>query len=164
MTTTTPPDHDLLLAYVRDRDVPCPRCRYNLRDIERPYCPECGTQPTLTVGDAQQPLGAWLLLTIMLWFAASSGAHSVFRQVVLVMYFGADHLVQFLSFPETLDGIAVLINVLCLPTAVVMLLTRRRYSRMPLATQWRVSGAVSGVLVLMQLAQMISYAVTIMSL
>jgi hypothetical protein len=29
--------------WVFDRDLPCPKCRYNLRMLRRPRCPECGT-------------------------------------------------------------------------------------------------------------------------
>lgn len=31
-----------LKGYLRDRDVECPSCRYNLRDLSSSRCPECG--------------------------------------------------------------------------------------------------------------------------
>ncbi|MEO0482960.1 MAG: hypothetical protein AAF138_05010 [Planctomycetota bacterium] len=31
-----------LRTYLKDRDAPCPRCGYNLRDLQRTSCPECG--------------------------------------------------------------------------------------------------------------------------
>jgi len=31
-----------LRSYLRGRDAPCPRCGYNLRDLEEAACPECG--------------------------------------------------------------------------------------------------------------------------
>ncbi|GIK18332.1 MAG: hypothetical protein DYG93_12645 [Leptolyngbya sp. PLA2] len=33
---------EMLIAFLADRDVPCPRCRYSLRGIAAPKCPECG--------------------------------------------------------------------------------------------------------------------------
>ncbi len=30
-------------GWVLDRDLPCPKCRYNLRMLSTPRCPECGT-------------------------------------------------------------------------------------------------------------------------
>ena len=35
-----------VLDFVKERDVPCPECRYNLRDMVFPRCPECGLQFT----------------------------------------------------------------------------------------------------------------------
>ena len=39
-----PTAHDLTLfrQFVRDRDLSCPGCAYNLRDLTSPQCPECG--------------------------------------------------------------------------------------------------------------------------
>ncbi len=31
-----------LIEYLREHDVKCPRCRYNLRGLETNECPECG--------------------------------------------------------------------------------------------------------------------------
>jgi hypothetical protein len=52
-----------LLAYVRERDVPCPLCGYNLRDLTGPRCPECRHDLVLAVG-VTRPHFLWLLVTI----------------------------------------------------------------------------------------------------
>lgn len=41
---------ELLLQFLDGRSVPCPRCGYDLRDLARPVCPECGEELALTVG------------------------------------------------------------------------------------------------------------------
>lgn len=41
---------ELLLQFLDNRSVACPRCAYDLRDLTRPVCPECGEELTLTVG------------------------------------------------------------------------------------------------------------------
>lgn len=38
----TASQRSLLRRYLADHDVPCPRCEYNLRDLESDSCPECG--------------------------------------------------------------------------------------------------------------------------
>lgn len=40
-------DGALLQAYLYDRDVSCPHCAYNLRDLTGNRCPECGEELVL---------------------------------------------------------------------------------------------------------------------
>jgi len=62
-----PPGHaneiDLLLTFLRERDVRCPRCGYNLRNLTQPTCPECREALSLKV-DVQPLVIRWLLMTI----------------------------------------------------------------------------------------------------
>ncbi len=53
----------LLLDFVRQRDVPCPLCGYNLRDLTLPRCPECRQDLLLTVG-VRNLRFVWLVATI----------------------------------------------------------------------------------------------------
>ena len=41
---------DLLSVFLDGRDVVCPGCGYNLRDLQCSRCPECGEELTLQVG------------------------------------------------------------------------------------------------------------------
>lgn len=50
----------MLRQFLADRDVSCPVCRYNLRDLRSDHCPECGAQLDLRVGSADLKLGPWL--------------------------------------------------------------------------------------------------------
>lgn len=68
---------DRLLAFLAGRDVPCPRCGYNLRDLSRPQCPECRHDLALAVGVRQPPL-AWLLV------ALAPGAFSLIAATLLL--------------------------------------------------------------------------------
>ena len=53
-----------VVAFLRGRDVPCPGCKYNLRDLESAVCPECGE--ALTVGlQAERPRLAGLVLGLL---------------------------------------------------------------------------------------------------
>ena len=53
----------MLLAFLANRDVHCPRCDYNLRNLTRPVCPECREQLRLTVGARRAQFG-WLILAL----------------------------------------------------------------------------------------------------
>src|SRR5205823_14867222 len=50
-TDTTPASDDaaMLKQYLGSRDVPCPHCNYNLRNLTSNVCPECGEEVTLRV-------------------------------------------------------------------------------------------------------------------
>ncbi|MHC5023597.1 MAG: hypothetical protein ACYTGG_06755 [Planctomycetota bacterium] len=56
-----PTDTDVLRAWLAGRDLPCPVCRYNLRDCAGESCPECGARLDLRVGSIDLKLGPWLL-------------------------------------------------------------------------------------------------------
>ncbi|MEZ6318559.1 MAG: hypothetical protein R3B49_07385 [Phycisphaerales bacterium] len=65
------PDPELT-AYLADRDVACPKCRYNLRGVTGGVCPECGVGLTtnLTIpgfGDAVKANRLALLLASVGW-------------------------------------------------------------------------------------------------
>ncbi len=51
------PDHNVLLAYLRDHDAPCPVCGYNLRHLTHDVCPECGHQFKLAIGSVHAAFG-----------------------------------------------------------------------------------------------------------
>ncbi len=51
----------LLLEFVRGRDVPCPACGYNLRDLTAARCPECRREIALQVGRHRVPIGILLV-------------------------------------------------------------------------------------------------------
>lgn len=38
------PDPERAARYLKDRDVPCPRCGYVMRGLESAGCPECGQE------------------------------------------------------------------------------------------------------------------------
>jgi hypothetical protein len=53
----------MLIEFLAERDAPCPRCGYNLRNLTQPACPECNADLMLKVG-LQHPVVHWLLLTL----------------------------------------------------------------------------------------------------
>lgn len=77
-----PDDVALLLEYLRGRDAPCPRCGYNLRDLQLPRCPECREELSLAVGFRKARFG-WFLATVTP--GLFSGMCAAFLLVPMVM-------------------------------------------------------------------------------
>lgn len=52
-----------VIAFLKGRSAPCPRCAYDLRDIQTPTCPECGEPLVLKIGSPRARFG-WLVLAM----------------------------------------------------------------------------------------------------
>lgn len=78
-----------LLTYLRGRDVPCPVCGYNLRDLTRPVCPECRHDVMLTVGVLRPRLG-WLMIALVPCAFSGIAAALLLVPIVLVTLMGGD--------------------------------------------------------------------------
>jgi hypothetical protein len=78
------PDTEVL-AFLRGRSVPCPRCGYDLRDIGTAKCPECGEPLVLKVGSPRVRFG-WLVLAMAP--GCFSGVAALFVMVPISMTLG----------------------------------------------------------------------------
>ena len=61
----------LLVGYLAGRDVPCPACGYNLRDLAGGRCPECGDALALRLGSSEPRQG--LLIAGLVGLSAGAG-------------------------------------------------------------------------------------------
>ncbi|MEO1535250.1 MAG: hypothetical protein AAFS11_06800 [Planctomycetota bacterium] len=117
------PDADQLRAYLADRDVPCPGCKYNLRDATTADCPECGEQ--LYLQQTLRSLGrgrvhwAWFVLPLV-WhgFILANGLIGIAR------YFPSS--VRYLE--TVIDSMIPLVAAL-LPAALLILAITRNWHR-----------------------------------
>ncbi len=50
----------LLREFLAGRDVECPQCRYNLRDLTGNRCPECGDEVVIRLNMAEPKLAMWI--------------------------------------------------------------------------------------------------------
>jgi hypothetical protein len=57
-------NEQMLSEFLRDRDVACPRCGYNLRNLKQSACPECGDAIRIGVLVDSLPTG-WLILALI---------------------------------------------------------------------------------------------------
>jgi hypothetical protein len=137
-------DETALLDFLRDRDVACPLCRYNLRALTSPRCPECGRELRLSVGLVEPRQGAWLTGQIALTAAAGIGV-----MIIIVSAFsgwpeGSNH--RLLNF-------AFISHIAMIPVAAIWLAGRRRYMRMRRKAQWTgaalaIAAVVAGMILL----------------
>ncbi len=116
-----------LLDFLVDRDVFCPVCRYNLRNLKRTECPECHQALVLTVGITKLGFGWFLaavtpglfsgicalVLVLPMIFATIGGAGPIPLQIIGLDAFG------------WLSGIA----------ALVLIGFRYRFVRLPVIAQ-----------------------------
>jgi hypothetical protein len=65
VTADAPPTEPLdeVVAFLAGRSAPCPRCGYDLRDIQSPRCPECGEPLVLRIGSPRARFG-WLVVAM----------------------------------------------------------------------------------------------------
>lgn len=73
-------DERMLLDWLRQRDAPCPVCRYNVRGVVEPVCPECGAELQLAVASPRTETGPWLLAIVS--FALALGFDGVLLLVL----------------------------------------------------------------------------------
>jgi hypothetical protein len=124
-----PSDQELLLSFLRGRDVECPLCRYNLRDLSSPRCPECGRELRLTVGMLQPYMSAWVTLAITL--CASGAIGLLFLLLVIrngLPAWDAEH--------RTALNVAYWFHVAMIPLALAAVIWRRRFMRVARREQW----------------------------
>ena len=70
-----PSEHALLRQFLHGRDVTCPGCRYNLRDLTGDRCPECGQAIVLHLQLAEPRQAA--LLTGLIGLSAGAGLNGL---------------------------------------------------------------------------------------
>lgn len=109
-----------LIEYLADRDMACPGCRYNLRGLREPRCPECGADLVLRVSLAEPRLGVFIAMLV----ALSTGLG--FNLFLLGWGLWA---MAFQGFPDLRDLWSVAFFSAFLGAAVVALLRHRRWLR-----------------------------------
>ena len=86
----------LLRAYLDERDVPCPMCGYNLRNLTSTRCPECGERVELHLKLAEPKVGAWI--AGLMGLSAGLG-FSVLILVLMVCFAGFDVVLLAQAWP-----------------------------------------------------------------
>jgi len=66
-------NQQMLLAFLAEQDASCPACGYNLRQLTRPSCPECGLSLVLSVGSHEPFRRAWAITLCLTGMVAGIG-------------------------------------------------------------------------------------------
>jgi hypothetical protein len=125
-------DGDLLNTYLADRDVPCPRCGYNLRGLSGRRCPECGDELTLRIGLVEPRMTAYL--TALGASCAGVGGSGLFTALAMSV---ADAN----WWRETSAKLLLVLLVVASAMLALALWKRRRFRAAPIAVQWTLAGA-----------------------
>lgn len=134
----------LLLDYLAQRDVPCPACRYNLRQLQTDRCPECGNRLRLTVGVVGGLSSAWITALVATLLPAGIGLP--FHVVALIALGHGENILEIAREPEGLVFLVLFFYaLLCHPAAIALLWARRRFLALPRGRQKQIAAA-AGVL------------------
>ena len=108
-----PDDAELVRAFLKGRDVVCPLCGYNLRDLTETRCPECRKELTLAVSLRELRFG-WLLATVTPGFFSGIAAGLLLIPLVLVPLGGGGPAPWFVLIADAfgwLSGLGALVLV-----------------------------------------------------
>ena len=136
-------DDSLLLAFLADRDVACPVCRYNLRGLKGALCPECSAPLRLDVASPSLRLGPYLFTIVS--FALGAGFDLVMTTILGILTVG--QLVNYAPpavFIRTFVVFSMLgsAGLLCLGMIVLLVHEKSRWNRLRLSRQWALGAAV----------------------
>ena len=120
-----------LIDYLRDRDVACPLCEYNLRGLTVPRCPECGRELALRVGLVEPRQGAWIAALIATALPAGVG-------MLLIVTIVKDGWPQGAEF-QTLQNLGFWYYLLSIPLEGCLVWQRRRFLRIQRTMQWMIA-------------------------
>jgi len=129
-TTPTPDDQQALIAFLAQRDATCPACRYNLRGLANPVCPECGNTLKLAVGLVDGVSRRWIASLVLALIPAGVGL-----PMTVVLLLGFTQGLQLRDLIEEPEGIVFLFSLIylnvCLVGSIALIKIRRRFQTWP---------------------------------
>lgn len=133
-----PAQHDLLVAFLKDRDAPCPHCQYNLRNLTITTCPECGKTIELAVKAHEVSVQPWATLVVALSLPAGVGIFFVLMCIRTRW--------PRLNHPEAL---LVYTSIGMIPLAITAAVMRQKFLRLSRTAQFGISAFAVGSAVLL---------------
>lgn len=124
-TLPQPSERDWLIEFLRDRDVACPLCGYNLRELFSERCPECGRGVRLNVLPAEPLMRIWI--TTLVFMGASAGMGLFVAGIVISEGWPPPRMI--------LVTISLIYFLLSIPLFIVMVCVRGAFLRMERSSQ-----------------------------
>ena len=120
-----------LLKYLESHDAACPLCKYNLRGLTVPRCPECGKDLRLTVGLREPVLLPYITLMVSTCLPAGMG---IIGWIQLVVRPG-----EFFMYAPPLLVVAILGFMASTFIPPLCILLRRKFLRLSVSSQWKIA-------------------------
>lgn len=130
-------DDEVLVDWLRDRDVYCPLCKYNVRNLTSPRCPECGNGLRLAVEIVDPYLKAWITLLVAMCVGAGIGIPCA---IGLTRGIWKD--------APNWDRLVFILTILMIPCAAALIFYRRRFQRLSRGTQRVLAWVGAGIMVI----------------
>jgi hypothetical protein len=152
MTDPSPSPDPLLLQFLCARDIPCPSCAYNLRDLTGDRCPECGQEITLRLQLAEPKLAA--MLTGLIGLSTGAGFNGL-----LLIYWA---IIRFYVQPGGMDNSFLWVIIVGFLVHAVALAAWLRYWKPIRRTPPRVRWALAGACCAAPLVDIVIFSLTIL--
>jgi hypothetical protein len=131
-TSAPASDDTFLIAWLFDRDAECPLCKYNLRGLTSPRCPECGEALRLGVSLVEPYLKAWMAVAAGLLLPAGVG----------LLFLIAVTREGWPPRAPLWANIALAYIIGCIPLSIASLARRRNFLRLSRPAQHTIAGIV----------------------
>lgn len=128
-------NEQILIDWLSDNDAECPGCKYNLRGLREPRCPECGKAIQLSITLVEQYLRAWITALVAACLPAGIGVALVFEEAVA---FNAGDFRDILQM-KAAEAFLFLTPQLEILLTVILIIVRRRFLAMHRFIQWIVA-------------------------
>jgi hypothetical protein len=138
-------DADRLRDFLTNRNVPCPVCGYNLRELKSDRCPECGAALVIQVGSPQARIGLFLITVAPMFMLAAFGMFVGIAWLPTLLSQPPGALIMFIAAIADLFGVFKLYR----HRDVFFRLTRGKQSVIAICS-WVVHVAIFGVSLLLE--------------
>ena len=126
-------EQEMLRLYLENRDVPCPACGYNIKQLQSSTCPECGRELKLSVGLVGLS-NLWITALVAAIVPAACGLP--FHLLILIALGHGASLSDATSEPEGVIFLMLVFYALCCTVFTILLIVmRQRFMRLNLRTQ-----------------------------
>lgn len=130
----------MLQIFLADRDVPCPACGYNIRQLQKDTCPECGRPLRLTIGIVGLS-NIWIATLLGAIVPAACGLP--FHILLLFAFSQGLALGDITSDPTGIVFLLLIVYTLCcVPISITLLAARRNFIRLGFKVQRTVASSL----------------------